>query len=562
MDDLRRALAAADALREALYEYGVDDEEGRFQSARALAWQQFFGPLIPIGQLPDDHPDWDAYDDWFLFDYRLVENGKTPFELFLAGPARTLPPEQRALAETWQNDRLGVFAVESVGHGGGAVLRDLKDGAQLTVPNVPLSRHGLRWDYLIGRLVPVGEVWGFAAPPRHLLPPLADRLPADFIGREPPAADRRARAIELWRAVRRIAAEQPAVPMTEEGDPVRPSRVRYQLADPARAAAALRAQPFLQVLPDAPPGEQWLVWQGIPPGLSTRDRVGKVDLAVIRLRDDEVTIETLTPQRLDRARARVLPLLGEARVLEETIGAPVQNPDAVARARAAGLIVGGILQALAANRRLDALQHALPGSEAAVLLEQFDREPFGLLAGLHHPGQIGLNDVLLTGDLAGVELRYEQPGVPTRYAQARLRETPTGWMLEAIRPGRLGEQPADALTTPELAALWHGDWQWAPIGPAGSDPVLGVALKRLYLAARPILVQVLAIRLWQDFSARSAPEPVWDAERWAIGVEHVAAWQAGLADEPTMPTARRIIETLALAPRDPRYAFDQPVLHR
>lgn len=559
---MRRALAAADALREALYQYGVDDEAGRFQSARALAWQQFFGPLVPIGQLPDDHPDWDAYDDWFLFDYRLVEGGKTPFELFLAGPARALPPDQRALAESWQNDRLGVFAVESTGQGRGAVLRDLKDGTLLTVPNVPLSRHGLRWDLLIGRLVPVGELWGFAAPPRHLLPPLAERLPGDFTGREPPAADRRARALELWRAARRLAAEQPTVPMTEEGDPIQPSRARYQVADPARVGAVLRAQPFLEPVLDAPSGEQWFVWRGLPPGLSTRDAVAKVDLAIIRLSGDEVTLEALTPQRLERARTRVGPLLGEARPLEEATEPAPSSPEADARARAAGLIVGGILQALAADRRLDALQHALPGSEAAVLLEQFDREPFGLLAGLHHPGRIGLSEVIVRGEIAGVELSYEQPDTPTRYAQARLRDTPRGWMLETIRPGRLGERPSAALSGPELAALWRGDWQWAPLGSAGSDPVLGVALKRLHLAARSILVQAMAVRLWQEFTARSAPEPTWDAEAWAIAVEQVADWQAGFANEPVTPTARRIIETLALSPQDQRYAVDVPVIER
>jgi hypothetical protein len=561
-DDLRRRLADADALREALYEFGVDDEEGRFQSARALAWRQFFGPLVPIGQLPDDHPDWDAYDDWFLFDYRLVDGGKTPFELFLAGPAAALPADLRALAEAWRDDRLGVFAVESVGQGAGAIVRDLKDGATLTVPNVPLSRHGARWDYLIGRLVPIGEVWGFAAPPRHLLPALAERLPADFTGGEPPAADRRGRALDLWRAVRRLAAEQPAVPMTEEGDPIQPSRARYRVANPAGVASALRALPALAPVPDAPADELWLVWRGLPPGLSTRDGVGTVDLAILRLGGEELTIEALTPQRLARAQKRLLPLIGEARPIEETSEPPPQNPDAVARARAAGLIVGGVLQALAADRRLDALQHAVPGSEAAILLEHFDREPFGLLAGLHHRGRIGLNDVLLLGDLAGVELSYEQPGEPTRYAQARLREGPSGWMIEAIRPGRLGERPSAALTTPELEALWNGDWQWAPVGAAGNDPVLGVALKRLHLAKRSILVQALAIRLWQDFTARSAPEAIWDAETWAIGVERVAAWQAGAEDEPALPTARRIIDSLALDPQDGRYAIDAPALAR
>lgn len=287
-----------------------------------------------------------------------------------------------------------------------------------------------------------------------------------------------------------------------------------------------------------------------------------MDLAIVRLRGDEVTIEALTPARLARAQARLIPLLGEAQPIEEIIEPPTSNPEAKARARAAGLIVGGVLQALAADRRLDALNHAVPGSEAAALLEHFDREPFGVLAGLHHRGRIGLNDVVLIGEVAGVELRYEAPGEPTRYAQARLRETPTGWMLEAIRPGRLGERPADALAGPELEALWSGDWQWAPVGPAGNDPVLGIALKRLHLAKRQILVQAMAIRLWNDFTARSAPDSHWDSETWAIGVELVATWQAGLADEPATPTARRIIATLALTPHDPRYAIDTPVLER
>lgn len=563
MDDhLRGQLAAADTLREALYEYGVDDDDGRFQSARALAWQQFFGPLVPLGQLPDDHPDWDAYDDWFLFDYRLADGGKTAFGLFLDQRADVLPAEQQALAESWRHDRLGIFAVEWTGSGTGAILRDLKDGAQFTVPNLPLSRRGVRWDHLIGRLVPIGELWGFAAPPRHLLPSLTERLPADFVGAEPPAADLRARAIEFWRAVRRIAAEAPRVPMTEEGDPVQPSSAAYRVANPAGVAAALRAQRALERAEDAPTGEEWLVWRGLPPGLSTREGASRVDLAIVRLAGEIVTIESLTPRRLARARIRFEPLLGQFEHLgdqSEASSAAPPSAEALARERAAGLLVGAVLQAVAADRRYDALGQAAPGSEAAVLLEQFDREPFGVLAGLHHRGRIGLSDVQIRDGVAGVELSYEQPGEPTRYSQARVRERADGWEIEAIRPGRLGQSPAEAATGPELAALWSGDWQWAPVGSAGNHPVLGIALKRLHLAKRQVLVQVLAVRLWQDFVARSAPGPAFDDETWAIALETAADWIAGLAGKPDSLPARRIADTLQLADADPRYAIDTPV---
>ncbi|MCL6649344.1 MAG: hypothetical protein K6U89_13535 [Chloroflexi bacterium] len=559
---LRRWLAAADELREKLYVYAVDDEPGRFQADRAAAWQQFFGPLVPPGQLPDDHPDWDAFDDWFIFDYRLAGSGQTPLELFVHEEGEHLPPLERDLATRWQQDRLGVFAVKALGGGEGALLRDLSDAALLRVPNVPLSRHGARWDLLIGRLVPVGPVWGFTAPPRHLLPALLDRLPTDYTGHEPPRGDRRGRAVEFWRVVRQLAAEQPAVALTDEGDPVRPSRARYRVAAPAAVAAALQAQRFLEPVAETPAGERWLVWRGLPLGMSTREGARAVELAVVRLAGDEVTVECLSPQRLARARARLEPYLGTFTLLEEQTTPLAATPRAedLARQRAAGLIVGGVLQAVAADRRLDALNHAVPRSEAAVLLEHFDREPFAYLAGLHHRGQIGLNNVWLRGEVAGVELVYELSGHPPCFVQARLRDHPTGWRLEAIRPGRLGQPPAEALWSEELRALWSGDWQWVPVGSVGNHPVLGIALKRLHLAKYAILFQVMAVRLWEDFVARALPDPNWDAERWARALEAVVAWQSGRAPVPEDPPAARLREALGLASHDRRYAIDLPVL--
>lgn len=564
-DDTRRWLALADDFRERLYEYAVDDEPMRFASVRRDAWVTFFGPLVPPNQLPDDHPDWDAFDDWFIFDFRL-DNGATPYERYMQLEAGTLSAEERALGESWRDDCLGVFAVQSTGTGQGAVLRNLADERTFTVPNVPLSRRGNRWDHLIGRLVPVGNDWGFAAPPRHLIPALVDSLPADFTGREPPAADRHARAIDFWRVVRRLAAEHPAVPVTDEGDPVRLSRADYLVSDSSEVARRLGALRYIEDLPDAPQGERWFGWIGVPLAAINTPNAEKLQLGTLRLTETALSLESLSAERLARGRRLIEPALeGLAEHQGDVIGqvaASAPSAEDTARSRLAGQAIGGILQAASRNERLQALTGTLEGSEAAVMLEQFDPEPFLLLAGLHHPGQIGLSRVWLRGGLAGAELSYERPDGDPYYASARLREMPQGWRLEAIRPGRLGQRPSSAIGDDEqLRLLWSGEWQWAPNGSAANHPVLGIALARLHRTGRPILAQVMAIRLWNGFIERVSPDPGVGDEDWAIGLGELTDWQTNWEQrEPLGPQAQRIRKVLGLVDDDPRYSVDLPVM--
>src|SRR3954454_22946857 len=140
MNDANRQktyLEAADALLERAYEYCVDEDN--FVLYRPQAWAEFFGPLIPAGQLPDDHPDWDAFDDWFIFDYQL-SSGLTPFEQFFLIERLGLPDIEREIGERWREDSFGLFGVQSVEEGTGTHLVNLADGRPFIAPTIRLTR--------------------------------------------------------------------------------------------------------------------------------------------------------------------------------------------------------------------------------------------------------------------------------------------------------------------------------------------------------------------------------------------------------------------------------------
>lgn len=563
MNDANRQktyLEAADSLLERVYEYCVDDDN--FVLYRPKAWAEFFGPLVPAGQLPDDHPDWDAFDDWFIFDYEL-STGLTPFEQFFLIERLGLPDIEREIGERWREDSFGLFGVQSVEDGVGIHLVNLADSREFVAPTIRLTRRQGKWDHLIGRLLPVGSGYSFTTTPRYLMPALADMLPDDFTGSQPPGKERRGRSVEFWRSVRQLAAEQPTVPVTDEGDPLQPSQAEYRIYDFDEVTEVLRKLRFLDKSSESTPEAQLYSWIGRSPADPTGPRIV---MGVVRLFPDRLVLECLSPQRVTRGKMLLEAALGaRARLIADSV-APAETPalsaEDASRSRTAGLVLGELLQAVSKNERLEALSLTDIGSEAAVLIEQFEVEPFALLAGLHRNGPVSVNRAWLKNSQAGIEIMIEPPGETVYSASARLRETPEGWRVQTLRPGKLDQKSSEGVgDDPHLIALWTGDWQWAPVGPAGNHPVLGIALARLHRTGRTILEQALAIRIWNGYVAKESPELGIDPEQWAIALGEITDWQSDRRPEaPTSDLAKRIIRSLDIVHLDPRYFIDQPVM--
>lgn len=563
IDDVERQkayLEAADSLLERIYEYCVDADT--FVHYRPQAWAQFFGPLIPPGQLPDDHPDWDAFDDWFIFDYQ-ISSGLTPFEQFFVIEKLSLPDIEREIGERWREDSFGLFGVESVEEGAGTHLKNLADGQTFVAPTIRLTRRQGKWDYLIGRLVPVGTGHSFTTSPRYLMPALAEMLPDDFNGKQPPSGDRRGRSVEFWRSVRQLAAEQPTVPVTDEGDPLRPSQADYRIDDFAAVAEILRKLRFLDKATDGAEGEQMYSWIGRSPA---EPKGPRIVMGVVRLFPDRLVLECLSPQRIARGKMLLEAALGaHARLIADSV-APAETPalsaEDASKTRTAGLVLGELLQTISKNERLEALSLTDIGSEAAILIEHFEAEPFALLAGLHRNGPISVNRAWLKDGFAGIEISIDPPGETSYSASARLRETPEGWRVQTLRPGKLDQRGSEGVgDDPHLIALWTGSWQWAPVGPAGNHPILGITLARLHRTGRTILEQVLAVRIWNNYVAKESPDLTLDPELWAVALGEISDWQSGRTpDAPESDLARRIIAALDIVPRDSRYFLDQPVM--
>lgn len=559
MAALPAAYEAADSFLERLFQFAIDSDN--FTNYREIAWERFFGPMIPAGQVPEDHPDWDAFDDWFIFDF-VLNDGLTPFQRFARDASSHVPPEEKAFVEGWHGDVFGVFSVVSVSGGGGAVLKHLATGDTYRVPNVKLTRRGNRWDHLIGRIIPVAGVYGFTSSPRYLSPGLIEQLPTDFSGGKPPAADVRARAVEFWRVVRRLAAEQPRVPITEEGDPVRPSNAEYQVADVESVAAMLRRLRYLKKIDDVPDGEQWFDWVGVPNGGGQRTVLGTIRLTV-----DRLIFECLTPERVDRGKKLIEPALGAAiSHLSDHVSVPAEQPlsaEDSARSQSAAIALGEMLVAVSRGDRFPAVAKTADGSEASALLTNFETEPMAILAGLHHEGaSVAVNRVRLGGDRANVEIALELPDGQSFLSNARLVEQGSEWKVEAVRPGGIDTVPSEAVgDDPVLISFWTGTWQWAPVGPVADHPILGIALARLHRSGKPLLEQVLAIRLWQDYVART-PTPEGGDEDWAIGIGEITDWIGGRTQaRPINPLSLHILDALRLDfPDDKRYVLDRPLL--
>lgn len=73
--------------------------------------------LGPLGQMPEDENDeefWLGFWDYFLFDYHLLDNDRTPIEQFKLDYGERLSEEERKILQELMGAKFTVFYVESV----------------------------------------------------------------------------------------------------------------------------------------------------------------------------------------------------------------------------------------------------------------------------------------------------------------------------------------------------------------------------------------------------------------------------------------------------------------
>ena len=127
-------------------------QETRLDLADALA-----GPTIS-GQAYQE-----ILVDPLITSLALVEEGRLADYLRRRGPL--LPPDERALVESWLTRPVALWEVQSTRPGFDLIVRALPDGEPLTVIGPLLSSDVERTDLLLGRVLPDGATQQFLCPP-------------------------------------------------------------------------------------------------------------------------------------------------------------------------------------------------------------------------------------------------------------------------------------------------------------------------------------------------------------------------------------------------------------
>ncbi len=344
---MRQVSGPDDRLRERLVEY-VTRSLPQADVDRAL--QEFFEGRfeLPDRRLqmvePEAEADFGAFLEWLIHDFRL-STGQTPIARFLAERGRSLPAEERAILEEWQDAVVGLHEVIDLEPGKSMTLRDVFTGEMFQVREVRGSLSAARWDLLSNRVIRVqgerqlsGSVTAFHAADREgLVWHVSERY--DAYRRQCPDASWRdffrAEPLIFRRYAERMVRDyRPPALHTEEGHPVMLGRLRYEIRDLSRLLAALStAADFEETTErDDPAGTRQFAWLRTGPAkqwvkegprpehgvMVTTQRMedpqtpGVTSLATLTLTQNRLTLEAFSAERLAWAKGRLAELVGDA----------------------------------------------------------------------------------------------------------------------------------------------------------------------------------------------------------------------------------------------------------
>jgi tetratricopeptide (TPR) repeat protein len=288
--------------------------------------------------------DFGAFLEWLIHDFRL-STGQTPIAGFLAERGHSLPAEERAILEEWQDAVVGLHEVIDLEPGKSLTLRDVFTGETFQVREVRGSLSAARWDLLSNRVIRVqgerqlsGTVTAFNAPDREkLVQHVSERYDA-YRRQRPDASWRdyfRAEPLIFRRYAERMVRDyRPPALHTEEGHPVILGRLRYEIRDLSRLLAALsKAADFEETTErDDPAGTRHFAWLRTGPAkrwvkegprpehgvMVTTQRMedprtpGLTSLATLTVERDRLTVEAFSAERLAWVKGRLTELAGDA----------------------------------------------------------------------------------------------------------------------------------------------------------------------------------------------------------------------------------------------------------
>jgi hypothetical protein len=138
-------------LREKLLAFSTSKQ---YDNEIARAFDVFWGGRRQLKGKRLDEADSGRFLEWYLFDYKTCQHGKSLVALYQEFRGYTLPDNQRALLRQWQRTRFGLFEVTGVWQTQ-IGLRDVFEKDVLTVRTAqgcPLASG----DLLLGRVLAVG----------------------------------------------------------------------------------------------------------------------------------------------------------------------------------------------------------------------------------------------------------------------------------------------------------------------------------------------------------------------------------------------------------------------
>jgi len=147
-------IALVDECSADLIEFARTDPLMRRELDRARA--VFSGDADEQAHVPDQQQDMDQARllDWFLFDYRLGDDGVTPLEAYRRLKLSGLSEEKQRVLEDFGKSVYGVFEVTESQPGEGVTLRDLADEKEYIVQERQASMVLARGTLVLGRVIP------------------------------------------------------------------------------------------------------------------------------------------------------------------------------------------------------------------------------------------------------------------------------------------------------------------------------------------------------------------------------------------------------------------------
>ena len=177
------------ALREKLLAFATSK---RYDDEVARAFDMFWGGRRSLKGKRLDEADSARFLEWYMFDCKTKQHGKTPVALYQEFRGYTLPDEERSLLRQWQRTRFGLFEIAGVWTTQ-LGLRDLFENDTVTVQSAqpsPLSQG----DALLGRILNVGTALKLSGTILRIPAPMRDTVVQhlsdlfDQYGREHPNA--------------------------------------------------------------------------------------------------------------------------------------------------------------------------------------------------------------------------------------------------------------------------------------------------------------------------------------------------------------------------------------